>query len=150
MFQLAFASLDLGNAREALQSAHSLQSICEGPADGTWRIRAEWIEARARLALGSWSEGIAGLNNAREALVGIGALGAAAHAHLELALAYADANQWTEASQIASQAFGTLAQAGLTGQALLALRTVARAAQANELSHHLLQDALSRLASSAG
>ncbi len=138
----ALAKLDLGEAKEAREIAQVIQQRCRRPEYRAAKVRGEWIEARALLALGRWQEGVEGLDEAREELLKVGALGAAAHAHLELALAHADACQWEEASEIARQAFGALAAAGLEGQALLALRTVARAADGEKLTCEALRKAM--------
>ncbi len=142
---IAQARLDLGELATARRTAQILQRVYQGPADRAAAIRGEWIEARALLAMGRWEEAVGGLDEARERLLKVGALADAAHAHLELALAHADACHWRQAREIARQAFGALAAAGLEGQALLALRTVARAADGEELTSKVLRRALAQL-----
>ncbi len=142
---VALAQLDLGEAKEARRVAQVIQRCSRRPENRAARVRGEWIEARALLAMGRWREGVEGLDRAREDLQEVGALGAAALAHLELALAHVDACHWEEASEIARQAFGALAAAGLEGQALIALRTVARAAEDRELSSRTLRRAIAKV-----
>ncbi len=145
----AAAHLDVGNADSALRKARVIQEVCAETGDRAGRIRAEWIEARALLALGHWQAGIDGLDRSREELLEIGALGAAAHAHLQLALAHAEACHWERAGSLAREAFGTLATAGLEGQALVALRTVARAAEGQRLTAAVLRQALGKVSANS-
>jgi len=142
---LAAFLANVGQPEEALQQVAVLRTLYDPTRDRVSLVRLQYLESRARFALGDPSTALAGFAEVQRQFVDLGMPLEVALASLEMATIQLETGALDAAQRLATETLAICRGLGIEREALGALLVIEEAAQRKALTHELLNEVRSYL-----